>query len=94
MSKAIERAISREKWKEARRLVRAELKEKPNSHYLLTRLGLTYCEERAYRRSLSYSQKALRLAPLCPLALWDYAGSLQMTPHGSPGVRSASFSQH
>jgi tetratricopeptide (TPR) repeat protein len=78
MSKAIEAAIRREKWKEARQLIRAELKEKPDCHWLLTRLSLTYYEERAYRTSLSYSQKALRLAPLCPLALWDYAGSLQM----------------
>jgi tetratricopeptide (TPR) repeat protein len=78
MSKAIEAAIRREKWKEARQLIRAELKQKPDSHWLLTRFGLTYYEERAYRTSLSYSQKALTLAPLCHLALWDYAGSLQM----------------
>jgi tetratricopeptide (TPR) repeat protein len=78
MSKAIEAAIRKEKWKEARRLIRADLREKPDSHWLLTRLGLTYYEERSYRTSLSYSQKALKLAPLCPLALWDYAGSLQM----------------
>ena len=43
-----------------------------------TRLGLTYYEERAYRESLLHSQKALKFAPQCPLALWDYAGSLQM----------------
>jgi tetratricopeptide (TPR) repeat protein len=78
MSKAIEAAIRKEKWKEARQLIRAELKKEPGNHWLLTRLGLTYYEERAYRKSLSYSQKALKLAPLCPLALWDYAGSLQM----------------
>ena len=78
MSKAIEAAIRSERWKKARQLIRAELKDKPKSHWLLTRLGLTYYEERAYRASLSYSQKALRLAPECPLALWDYAGSLQM----------------
>lgn len=78
MSKAIEAAIHSEKWKKARQLIRAELKEKPDSHWLLTRLGLTYYEERAYRKSLSCSRKALRLAPHCPLVLWDYAGSLQM----------------
>jgi tetratricopeptide (TPR) repeat protein len=78
MSKAIEAAIRSERWKKARQLIRAELNEKPNSHWLLTRLGLTYYEERAYRASLWYSQKALRLAPECLLALWDYAGSLQM----------------
>lgn len=78
MPKAIEEAIHSKNWRRARQLIRAELKEKPDSHWLLTRLGLTYYEERAYRKSLSYSRKALRLAPNCPLALWDYAGSLQM----------------
>jgi len=70
--------IRGEKWKKARQLIRAELKERPDSHWLLTRLGLTYYEERSYGPSLSYSKKALKLAPECPLALWDYAGSLQM----------------
>jgi tetratricopeptide (TPR) repeat protein len=78
MSKAIEAAIRSERWKTARRLIRTELKRKPRNHWLLTRLGLTYYEERAYRASLSYSRKALKLAPQCPLVLWDYAGTLQM----------------
>ena len=78
MSKAIEAAIRSEKWKKARQLILVELKEKPDSHWLLTRLGLTYYEERSYRKSLSYSRRAMALAPHCPLVLWDYAGSLQM----------------
>jgi hypothetical protein len=60
MSKAIEVAIRSERWKKARQLIRARLREQPDSHWLLTRLGLTYYEERAYRASLSYSRKALR----------------------------------
>lgn len=78
MSKAIEAAINLERWKRARRLIRAELRKEPRSHWLLTRLGLTYYEEHEYRASLRYSKMALKLAPSCPLALWDYAGSLQM----------------
>jgi tetratricopeptide (TPR) repeat protein len=78
MSKAIEAAIRSESWRKARRLIRARLKKEPDNHWLLTRLGLTHYEERAYRTSLSYERKALKLAPYCPLALWDYAGSLQM----------------
>jgi hypothetical protein len=77
MSKAIEAAIRTEKWERVRQLIRAELKEEPDSHWLLTRLSLTYYEEQAYRKSLSYSRKALKLAPRCPRALWDYAGCLQ-----------------
>ena len=77
MAGSIEAAIHSEKWKKARKLIRAELKKKPTSHWLLTRLGLTYYEERAYRVALSYEKQALKLAPRCPLVLWDYAGSLQ-----------------
>ena len=78
MSKAIEAAIRLESWKKARRLIRGALRREPGSHWLITRLGLTYYEEHAYRTSLSYSRRALKLAPKCPLALWDHAGSLQM----------------
>jgi len=57
MSKAIEAAIRSERWKKARQLIRAGLKEKPDSHWLLTRLGLTYYEERAYRASCRTPKK-------------------------------------
>ena len=57
--------------------MRANLKKEPDNHWLLTRLGLTYYEERAYGASLSYERRALNLAPHCPRAFWDDAGSLQ-----------------
>jgi tetratricopeptide (TPR) repeat protein len=78
MSKAVEAAVRAENWRKARQLIRADLKKRPDSHWLISRLGLTFYEERAYGRSLSYSRKALKLAPECPLVLWDYAGTLQM----------------
>lgn len=78
MSKEIEDAIDLENWEEARTLIRNELKRYPRNHWLITRLGLTYYEQRQYKRSLHYSEKALSLAPNCPLVLWDYAGCLDM----------------
>jgi hypothetical protein len=78
MKSKIERLISAEDWPAARRAVRAELRSFPNNHWLLTRLGLTYYEERRYKQALKYSLLALAEAPNCPLALWDYAGSLEM----------------
>jgi len=78
MSEAIETAIQSENWAVARKLIRAALEREPQSHWLITRLALTYYEEQKYAASLSYSHKALKIAPRCPLALWDYAGSLQM----------------
>ena len=53
MSKAIESRIERNDWRGARRLIRSELRRKPRSHWLLTRLALTYYERRDYRRSLA-----------------------------------------
>jgi tetratricopeptide (TPR) repeat protein len=74
----IERAISREEWPRARRLIREALKQEPNSHWLLSRLALTYYEKQQYRRALNYELKALQIEPYCPLAIWGYAGVLDM----------------
>ena len=78
MTKAIEKAIRDDNWPRARALIRGALKCEPNSHWLITRLGLTYYEQRQYKRALHHSEKALTLSPKCPLVLWDYAGCLDM----------------
>ena len=74
----IEKFIDREQWEEARSEILKDLKKQPDDHWLLTRLALTYYEQRRYKKALQVSQKAISLAPRCPLALWDYAGSLDM----------------
>lgn len=76
--KAIYRAIDAEDWPKARELIRSALKRTPDDHWLLTRLGLTYYEQRQYKRALQYVKKAMALSPKCPLVLWDYAGCLHM----------------
>jgi tetratricopeptide (TPR) repeat protein len=78
VSSSIEERIAEDDWTGARKLIRAELKKTPNSHWLLTRLGLTYYEQKQYARALHIEERALRISPRCPLVLWDYAGSLQM----------------
>jgi tetratricopeptide (TPR) repeat protein len=78
MSKEIEKLIDAEDWQAARKLIRAALRKEPDSHWLLTRLGLTYYEERDYKKALYYDTQAMELAPNCPLVLWDYAGTLDM----------------
>jgi tetratricopeptide (TPR) repeat protein len=76
--KMIESAIAAHKWPEARKLIRQELRLDPGNHWLLTRLSLTYYEQKQYRKSLHYVVQALQIAPYCPLAVWDYAGTLDM----------------
>jgi len=74
----IERAIAAHDWPRARRLIRKELRKNRDDHWLLTRLSLTYYEQKQYRKSLQYVIQALQIAPYCPLAVWDYAGTLDM----------------
>jgi tetratricopeptide (TPR) repeat protein len=79
MWKEIEAQIAKEDWEAARQLILAELALKPQDpHWLLTRLGLTYYEERNYMRALEYAEQAYQLASNCPLVQWDYAGTLEM----------------
>jgi tetratricopeptide (TPR) repeat protein len=76
--KTIERAIAASDWVHARLLIRKQLRQRPDDHWLLTRLSLTYYEQKEYRKSLQYVVQALQIAPYCPLAVWDYAGTLDM----------------
>ncbi len=76
LTKTINRLFEQEKWSHARQLLLSELDRDPDSHWLRTRLGTTYYEERDYDRALREVKKAYRLAPNCPLVLWDYAGNL------------------
>ena len=78
MSKDIEQAIEAEDWSAARALIKRRLRATPDDHWLLTRLGLTYYEQRKYAQALKLEERALALAPRCPLVLWDFAGSLEM----------------
>lgn len=54
------------------------MRREPDNHWLLTRLGLTYYEQKQYKRALHYEAKALQIEPYCPLVIWDYAGTLDM----------------
>lgn len=74
----IERLIAREDWIRARETIREELRLKPESHWLLSRLALTYYEQRRYAKALELESRALQLAPKCPLALWGFAGAKEM----------------
>ncbi|GAG36982.1 unnamed protein product, partial [marine sediment metagenome] len=74
----IMRYVRRDDWRRAREAIMKELRECPDDHWLLTTLALTYYEEHRYQMALRVSRKAVKLAPHCPLVLWDYAGALDM----------------
>lgn len=79
-SDRIWRLFKKQDFAQARDLLLDELEnsEKRDDHWLLCRISTTYYEERNYRPALAYIQKALKLAPDCPLALWGLAGVLDM----------------
>lgn len=74
----IKRAFDLEDWLEARKLLEHELQSHPKEHWLWTRLAITYYEEHEYRKALEFNEKALDIAPSCPLARWDHACILDM----------------
>ena len=65
----IEGLLASEDWTGARRAIRLRLRHAPDDHWLLSRLALTYYEQRKYKKALEIERQALRLAPRCPLAL-------------------------
>lgn len=87
MNKLIEKLIDKEDWTSARKSIIAALKKDPEHHWLLTRLSLTYYEEKNYEKALEVVQQAYKVAPKCPLVLWDYAGTLQMLGHHKEAIK-------
>jgi tetratricopeptide (TPR) repeat protein len=85
-SKKINQLFKEEKWIEAKAYIFDLLKEDPCSHWLLTRLSTTYYEEKEYDRALEYAEQTLKIAPHCPLVLWDYAGALDMLNRFSDAI--------
>ena len=83
----IDRAMDKEDWEAAHRLILQELKAEPEDHWLTTRLATTFYEQRDYAAALKWSEKAILLAPECPLVLWDYAGALDMTGREEEAIR-------
>ncbi len=83
----IDRAMDGEEWDAARCLILEELKGTRDDHWLITRLATTYYEQKDYAAALEWSEKAVRLAPECPLVLWDYAGALDMTGREEEAIR-------
>ncbi len=85
-SDQIESFIAINRWEQARELILADLQRLPASHWLWTRLSLTYYEQFEYKDALECSTMALKIAPRCPLALWGHAGSLTMLRQNSEAI--------
>jgi len=78
-SQSLDRAIKKEDWSTAKRILLAELKADADNHWLLTRLSAVCFENKDYAQALRYVQKAQKIMPTCPLVQWDLAGTLYAT---------------
>jgi tetratricopeptide (TPR) repeat protein len=74
----IEGLIAAGRWTAARKVIRDLLKQRPDDHWLLSRMALTYYEQRAYKKAMAFELRAVEIQPTCPLALWGLAGTLEM----------------
>lgn len=76
-----------ENWNSARKILLKLIKDYPDDHWFLTRLSNTYYEEKNYIKALEYVEKARKIAPRCPLVLWDYAGTSDMLNNNEGAIR-------
>ena len=74
----IESLIAGGAWEAAESVIEKQLVKEPDDHWLLARLSAVKYERRDYNAALDAAEKALKIVPDCPLALWSYAGALDM----------------
>lgn len=86
-SDMIYRLFQKEDWVAARRLLQRDLNEDPDNHWLLTQLGVSFYEERQYKKALKLLLKSQAIMPDCPLTLWNLAGALDALGKHAAAVR-------
>jgi tetratricopeptide (TPR) repeat protein len=87
IGKQIDDLIHSERWEKARALIERELANEQDNHWLLTRLGETYYEQRQYKKALPWLLKSLEVVPDCPLTLWHLAGTLDVLGYPAGALR-------
>jgi hypothetical protein len=86
-SDSVNRLFERADWEGARRLLEKERAKKPQDHWVLTQLGVTFYEQRRYEDALQLFLASLKLMPECPLTLWNLAGTLDALGNSGEAVR-------
>lgn len=84
--KLIDSLIMCEMYDEAIVLLRRELRQDKDNHWLLAELSTCYHEKREYEKSLECIERAMGIEPECPLVLWHYAGALSSCERDSAAL--------
>lgn len=71
----LEQLLDKEQWNAAEKMIRQELKDDPECHWLWTQLGSVLYEQRKYKASLKPLLHSFKLLPDCPFTLWHLAGT-------------------
>ena len=74
----IESLLAAGEWESAEKVVTKQLAKEPDDHWLRSRLSGAKYERRDHQGALEAAEKALEIVPDCPLALWSYAGAVEM----------------
>lgn len=61
------------RWSELEDYLRAEIREDPSNHWLLTNVAMACNEQRRAREAKEWSDLAYGIEPRCPLVRWDRA---------------------
>ena len=91
INQKIDKLFEREEWGAARKLLIVESEKTPESHWLLTQLGVTYYEQRKYKEALELFEASRRIVPDCPLTLWNLAGTLSALGKQADAIRIYSW---
>lgn len=78
--------FAQEDWAAARAILEQEREKCPDSHWVLTQLGVTYYEERRYQDAIKLFRASKELVPDCPLTIWQLAGALDATGKSSEAI--------
>ncbi len=83
----IESLLAAGEWESAEKVVAKQLAKAPDDHWLWSRLFGARYERRDYQGALEAAEKALAIVPDCPLALWSYAGAVEMLGRTKDAVK-------
>jgi len=72
----IEHLFGLGEWEKARKLLEEARRKDPQSHWLLTQLGVTCYEQKKYQKALQLFLASRKVVADCPLTLWNLAGTL------------------
>jgi len=76
LQKSVDELFAAEDWRNAESYLLTALDDDPESHWILCKLSGAAYQQYDYGRALGYAERALEIAPDCPLVLWEYASAL------------------